>query len=121
MSCGALKFTVNADGTIESGEWAVVVSYIEDLNPDGTVATHPEAAEESGPHQEFIRLINKGTLSGTIASGAASTSASGALVLNNLQLQITNGTMTFETFGAGVGSLDADLSQAAQGLLHLEF
>src|ERR1700752_578055 len=42
-----LTLSVGPDGTITRGDWALVVPHLEDLNPDGTVAT----VNEEEPHE----------------------------------------------------------------------
>jgi hypothetical protein len=136
-----LTLSVGPDGTITSGDWALVVSHLEDLNPDGTVAVvneeepHEHSEEPSdgpleehhdessgGEHHEFIRFVNKGTLGGDITGGFVGTGADGALALVNVQLQLTGATLTFASTSSGTGSIDADLgSRSAQGSLRLTF
>jgi hypothetical protein len=62
------------DGSGLSGTWAMKVAYLQDLNPDGSPASVPQP--EPGPdedhalHREYVKLMNDGSLQGTV-SGVA--------------------------------------------------
>ena len=140
-----LTLTVSPDGTVTRGDWALVASHIEDLNPDGSVAARTEGHDEGdraepvdespdtpveehhdessdAPHQEFIRFVNIGTLGGDVVGGFVGTGTDGGLALVNLQLRLTNATLTFASASGGDGNLDADLGRrGAQGSLRLRF
>ena len=118
-----LRFRANADGTIASGWFGAVLAHAETLNEDGTVG-HEEHVEESGdsePHADRMRLVNRGTVSGSITGGQIGRSPSGALTLTGLQLAVETGTLEFDG-AAGWGVVDVNLSDAAaQGTLRLVF
>ena len=119
-----LKLEVGTDGAITGGDWAVADSYLEDLNADGSVAPLTEEHhEETGEaHREFIRLVNKGTVGGRVTGGYVGEGTGGAVSLVNLQLELTTGSLTFQSITSGTGSLDADLGLTdAQGSLRLSF
>jgi hypothetical protein len=134
-----LNLSVAADGTITRGDWALVVSHLEDLNPDGSVAPvdeeephqHQEESsdlpfeehhDEDVPHHEFIRFVNKGTLGGDVLGGFVGAGTGGALALVNVQLRLTSATLTFASTTSGNGSVDADLGRDnGKGSLRLTF
>jgi hypothetical protein len=125
-----LKLDVDAQGSITGGDWALVSSYVEDLNPDGTVATPEEHPEEhpgepedpNAPHEEHIRLVDNGTLGGSILGGSLSIGPDGSPNLSDVQLALTSGTLTFAAVTTGAGTVAIDLTQAnAQGNLRLTF
>jgi hypothetical protein len=135
-----LALDVGPDGAVTGGDWALVVSHIQDLNPDGSTAEtveedhdhHEEPADvpveehhdepSAGPHQEFIRFVNEGTLGGHVVGGFIGAATNGAVALINVQLQLTSATLTFASARSGTGSIDADLGRGhAQGSLRLSF
>ena len=116
-----LSLDVAPDGTVTGGDWAVVVSYAEDLNPDGTVATEV-THDESESYPEYIRLVNKGTLGGSVIGGFLGSGSGGAVSLTNVQLELLSGSLEYSGVTAGWGNVDADLGLTdAQGTLRLAF
>jgi hypothetical protein len=135
-----LTLDVGPDGAVTGGDWALVVAHIQDLNPDGSPAETVEEAHDDheepadvpveehhdepsgGPHQEFIRFVNRGTLGGHVVGGFIGAATNGAVALINVQLQLTSATLTFASARSGTGSIDADLGRDhAQGSLRLSF
>lgn len=116
-----LRFSVNADGSIGSGWFGAVVAYAETLNADGTVdhEAHAEEPESSEPHTDRMRLVNRGTVSGSITAGRVGRSATGALTLSGVVLAVESGSLEFDG-ASGWGTVEADLTDAdAQGTLRL--
>ena len=125
---GLVTFTVDTSGNeITGGEWAFVVRYVEYLDHHGQPI--PEGQEESvhnesEPHAERPRFIDKGTLAGTVRGGALSRGADGTIVgIDSLLLSIESGSLTFEG-AAGDGSSAASSLRnvsSASGSLALTF
>ena len=123
-----VKLDLAPDGSIAGGEWALVSSYVEDLNPDGTPVTPEEQHEgeephdHEAPHQEFVRLVDDGTLGGEVLTGSLTRGPDGAITLAGIQLALSSGTLTFASVTVGAGVVDLDLTQPeAQGTLRLTF
>jgi hypothetical protein len=116
-----LKLDVDADGIVTGGDWALVSRYAEYLNADGSVDDDSEPIDETKPHQEFVRMVDNGTVGGHVTAGTVTAGANGQPMLVGLQLELTSGSLTFDGV-RGTGSLDADFSQTgAQGSLRLDF
>src|SRR5437867_2072969 len=63
---GLLTLTIDRDNNGHlSGEWALVVRYVQDVDASGN-PIKPDFDESQGEPQERIQLIDKGTLSGAI-------------------------------------------------------
>lgn len=123
---GLLTVTLAADaaGNVTGGSWALAVKYVQDLAPDGSPLPEGDhaALDESVPHAEYIEIVNRGTLTGHVGSGAVTIASDGSVLITNLQLTVQTGSLTFESVSSGYGSLDVDPRLAgAQGLLRLHF
>lgn len=95
-----LVLSLAPDGTVASGEWALNVSYTAPLNPGA--APKPDSPDpDSGVGEQ---LIQKGTLSGTIASGSTIASNGQITEFTSLQLAISSGTLQFAGVTAGNGA-----------------
>jgi hypothetical protein len=95
-----LVLSLAADGSISSGQWALNVSYTAPLNPNA----QPDYSLPDPDSSVGEQLIQKGTLSGTIASGSATVAAGSVSAFTSLQLVITTGTLQFSGITAGNGS-----------------
>lgn len=104
---GALTLTitgVNSAGTITSGEWALVNSYIQDVAVSH--APHSGEGTEAHEHPGGELLVNHGTLSGKITGGTLTYDADGKLsALGYVQLSISLGSLTFQSVTSGTASL----------------
>lgn len=110
-----LMLTPNGDGTY-GGEWAITVGHVDNTDPETGV--EPETAEaahqhadgepaETAPHRDFVRIIRRGALNGTIANATISFGPDGLadLVAN---LAITQGASEFSgATGTGVATLSS--------------
>ena len=104
-----LRLDVLPDGTVAGGDWAIVVTYVEDLNPDGTVVPDGGAPTGGDPEAEYIRVVDDGTLGGSVTGEFVGSGSDGAPALVNVQLELTTGSLTFDSVAAGTGNVDADL------------
>jgi hypothetical protein len=95
-----LVLSMAADGSVSSGEWALNVSYTAPLNPNA----QPDYSLPDPDSPIGEQLIQKGTLSGTIASGSATIADGAVSAFTSLQLVITTGTLQFSAVTAGNGS-----------------
>jgi hypothetical protein len=117
---GSLTLTIDRDGrdnTIVGGNWALVVSYIEDV-----AATAPQHADDD--HGGEL-LIQKGVLKGTISGGTLTLNADGTVAaVNSVQVNINSGSLNYEAVTSGGGTVDeTDLQDFAgsRGGLNLSF
>jgi hypothetical protein len=95
-----LVLSLAPDGTVASGEWALTVSYTAPLNPNA-----PPDPNSSDPDSAVgEKLIQKGTLSGTIASGSTIAVNGKVTEFSSLELVITTGTLQFAGVTAGNGA-----------------
>ena len=104
---GVLTLVVNdPQAAALSGEWALNVSYTAPLHPnaplDSTTGGDPDAAQGE-------QLIQKGTISGVIQGGTASTVGTKVVLLNGVQLGLQVGSMQFAgvTKNSGSGAVSA--------------
>lgn len=96
-----LVLSTSPDGSITGGEWALNVSYTAPLNPD----TQPVPDSPDPDSAQGEQLIQKGTLSGTIAAGSVAFSGDQIAAINSLQLALHTGSMQFATVSSGSGSV----------------
>jgi len=120
---GSITMQIDADpsnGAIVGGSWALVVSFIQDIDSHGE-----EHGEEADGAHGGEQLIEKGTLKGTITGGTVTKDANGAVVsVNSMQLNIDGGSLTFSGVASGNGIASAtDLNDvsASGGSLTLTF
>jgi hypothetical protein len=95
-----LVLSLAPDGAVASGEWALNVSYTAPLNPNAT----PDPSLPDPDSGVGERLIQKGTLSGTVASGSTIAANGQVTEFTSLQLVITTGTLQFAGVTAGNGA-----------------
>lgn len=108
-----------AGGNIVSGEWALVVSYIQDV-----AAGQIHAENEDGEHGGEI-LVRKGTLKGTISGGTVTLNADGTVTsVDSVWLNINGGSLAYDgvTGGNGiVNGIDLQDFSTSSGTLSLNF
>ena len=89
----------NGGGGGLDGTWALMASYLQDLNPDGSVnptPSHLEPNEDHAEHREYIQFVNDGSLQGTITGVAIRTDAGGAPTgIDAAQVVVSAGTVKF--------------------------
>lgn len=103
-----LNLQQNADGTV-TGDWALVVAYADPTDP--ATGEEPDHAETDGqPHKDFLRLVRRGTLGGSIRSASLLLNGEGGLADLTAALDVEKGSVEFEgALGSGTATL-ADLS-----------
>ena len=120
---GLLTLQIQRDGDAVRGQWVLVARHLQDLNAEGEA--DPRAQENRaalpGPelhllHTEYVRIVNRGTLHGTIDGGALDFDVDGRLrSIGTLKLDIASGSGDFAG-RSGALSLDAtNLHDAARG------
>jgi hypothetical protein len=119
-----LAFTAHEDGSI-SGEWALAVSYVQDIAADGTPVAdhHHEDGVDSEPAGEI--LVQRGVLKGTLSGGTLSFNGDGTLgSVQAAGLTITGGTLQYGGIHGGRGFITINNLQdrdASSGSLDLSF
>lgn len=118
---GSLTLTVERDSTgttVVGGSWVLVVSYTE-FTPLG----HPDP--DGAGEAQSERLVQKGTLSGTISGGTLALDANGNVIsFDALQLIINQGSVAYDGVTEGTGSAqETDLQDVVNsaGTLILNF
>lgn len=107
------NFERQADGTL-AGNWAAMITYADATDPSTGEEpaghehhVHAEGGEPS--HKDFLRIVDRGALSGAIESATLTFDASGALSAMSVSMSIAQGTLEFTDAAGGTGS--ASLSQ----------
>jgi len=123
---GALTLVIDrnsADNSITGGEWALAVSYIEDVPATAHSKSSGHADHIKEPDGEL--LIQKGTLKGSITGGAVTLNADGTVAaVNAVQLNVESGTLTFNNVSGGTGMAHETNLQdfsTSSGTLSLKF
>lgn len=80
-----------------AGSWALKVAYLQDLNPDGTLASvpQPEPNEDHALHREYIQLVNDGSVQGTVSGVTIRFDAAGNPVGVDGLVVVTAGSVKF--------------------------
>jgi hypothetical protein len=99
---GVLTLVLNmaADGSVSGGQWALNVSYTAPVNPGAP----PDYSSPDPDSAAGEQLIQKGTISGPITSGAASITNGQVSAFTSLQLVISTGTLQFKGVTTGNGA-----------------
>jgi hypothetical protein len=110
---GLLTMTLAADGDAVTGTWAMVVSYLQELRPDGTEIArtdHVNHDHDEGPntpdvHREYAVPKFDGVLTGTIESASLLRAPDGRVVaVDTSTLVVDSGSRSFAG-AAGFGSI----------------
>ncbi|MEO8680504.1 MAG: hypothetical protein ABI665_15740 [Vicinamibacterales bacterium] len=103
-----LNLQQQPDGSV-TGDWALVVAYADARDPaTGDEPSHEETVGH--PHKDFLTLVRRGTLGGSITSGSLAFAADGSLADLTAALAIDVGSVEFDgASGTGSATL-ADLS-----------
>lgn len=115
-----LNLHVDGDGSLR-GDWALVVRTVDTTDP--ATGEEPPAAGahqhegdegdhegEPAPHRDFVRIVDRGTMAGTIDGATVALGADGTLTDLSAALTILQGSLEFEV-ASGSGS--ATLSSLA--------
>lgn len=109
---GLMTLTLDPNGAGSyTGRWALVVGFLQDLNPDGTVATAPPEIHEDptqhAQHREYARIVRRGTLTGDVSQATLRVADDGRLAgVQFAQLTVASGSMTFAG-ASGYGTMAA--------------
>ena len=105
---GLVTLTLRPSGSGYDGEWAFTVAHVDNRDPETGLEPEPHAEEpgETHPHTDFGRLVQRGSLSGTVSGAALALDASGALSSLSATLSIGLGTKEFAgVTGSGSATL----------------
>jgi hypothetical protein len=112
------QFQPNGSGTFD-GEWAFTVAHADNTDPETGLEPDPDEGEphdhsegtepnEPGAHKDFLRLVQRGALGGSIAGAELTFNAQGALTALTAPLTIAQGFNEFDgVTGSGEATLDA--------------
>ena len=123
---GLLTLTLSNDSATSSGEWMLSVRYTDNTDPATGVEPPSEphahetteqhetasaqATDGAHPHLDFVRLVDKGVIGGSIDAVAFDVDSAGNLTDFRANLRITTGTLTFD------GATGTGLAELARGL-----
>ena len=109
------NFDRAADGTL-AGTWAAQIAYADPTDPaTGVEPPHEHSTEphEHGtgdtPHQDFLRLVHRGAMSGAIQSAELSFDGNGAVTAMTVAFSVEQGTLEFTDAAGSTGT--ASLTQ----------
>jgi hypothetical protein len=120
---GLLTLQIERDGDAVRGQWVLVSRFLQDLTPEGEVDERAQEIRASLPgdelhllHREYVRIVNRGSLFGSIDGGALDFDVDGRLrSVAGLALTIKGGSEEFAG-RTGAASLDAaNLHDATRG------
>jgi hypothetical protein len=107
---GVVTLTLRAGNNgLFAGEWAFTVAHVDSTDPETGVEPPPEIGpdgEPVHPHRDFVNLVHRGTLAGSVAGAVIVFDATGALVDVQAPLTIGQGTLEFQSVtGSGQATL----------------
>lgn len=106
-----LNLRVDGDGSLR-GDWAFVVRYVDNTDPE--TGEEPPAHGHDGeshegeehPHRDYVRIVDRGTMAGTIDGATVTLGADGTLTDLSAALTILQGSLEFEgATGNGTATL----------------
>jgi hypothetical protein len=112
---GVVTFQLHrgADGTL-TGDWAFTVAHVDNTDPATGREPDPEAGHDHGdgehhhPHRDYVTMVHRGALAGTITGAELTFDSDGALASLSASLTIAQGSSEFEgATGSGQATLDA--------------
>ena len=117
---GLLTLQIQRDGDAVRGQWVLVSRFLQDLTPEGEVDERAQEIRASLPgeelhllHREYIRIVNRGSLFGSIDGGALDFDVDGRLrSIAGLALTIKGGS---EEFAGRTGAASIDASNLHDG------
>lgn len=102
-----LELQPNGGGTY-NGVWAMTVAHADNTDPEtGEEPPAEEPGGEAHPHKDFLRLVHRGSLDGSIQGALLTFDAQGALIDFTAPLAIQHG---FKEFDGATGSGQATLA-----------
>ena len=120
---GLLTLQIRRDGDAVRGQWVLVSRFLQDVTPEGEVDERAQEIRASLPgeelhllHREYIRIVNRGSLFGSIDGGALDFDVDGRLrSVSGLVLSVKGGSEEFAG-RTGTASIDAtNLHDGRQG------
>ena len=86
------------DGSAYAGEWAFKVAHADNTDPvtgeDEESLPHDDG-DDDAPHKSYLRLVDRGSLYGTISNAVVAFGADGALLDLSAAVSIKQGTLEF--------------------------
>ena len=117
---GLLTLQIQRDGDAVRGQWVLVSQFLQDVTPEGEVDESAQDVRASLPgdelhllHREYIRIVDRGSLYGSIDGGALDFDVDGRLrSINGLALIIKGGS---EEFAGRTGAASVDAANLHDG------
>jgi hypothetical protein len=111
---GLLTVQIAREGDAVRGTWALVSRFVQDITPEGEVDDRAQDVRAALPgaelhvfHREYIRMVNRGSMFGTVEGGALDFDVDGRLrSVGALTLRVAGGSEEFAG-ATGTASLDA--------------
>ena len=120
---GLLTVQIVRDGEAVGGQWVLVGRHLQDVTPEGEVDERAQEIRAALPgqelhllHKEYVRIVNRGSLHGSIEGGALDYDVDGRLrSIGGLKLAVAGGS---GEFAGRIGALSLDaagLHEATRG------
>jgi len=118
---GLLTLQIVRDGDAVRGQWVLVSRFLQDVTPEGEIDPQAQAIRAALPggelhllHKEYVRIVNQGSLYGSIEGGALDFDVDGTLrSIGGLKLGIAGGS---DLFAGRTGSLSLDAANLHDGI-----
>ena len=101
-----------ADGSV-NGDWAFTVAHVDGADPATGIEPEPEHhhhgdGEHDHPHRDYVTMVHRGSLAGTITTAQLSFDSAGGLAEMSASLTVAQGSSEFEgATGSGQATLNA--------------
>lgn len=109
---------------VMTGEWILAVRYVDNTDPatglepvahahgetPGAEEVTAETVETSATHRDYVRLVDKGVMGGTVDAASLDLDADGVLIDFRAALKITVGTLDFS------GATGTGIAEQSRGL-----
>ena len=117
---GLFTLQIQRDGDAVRGQWVLVSRFLQDLTPEGEVDERAQENRAALPgaelhllHREYVRIVNRGSLYGSIDGGALDFDVDGRLrSIGSLSLTIKGGS---EEFAGRTGAASVDATNLHDG------
>ena len=105
------KLRRTADGAV-NGDWAFTLAHVDNADPATGIEPEHEDEHEGGdhehPHRDYVTMVHRGSLAGTISNAQLSFDSAGGLSTMSASLTIARGSSEFEgATGSGQATLSA--------------